>query len=121
MIYRFWLDHADAVGTALVLAALAVLVFVFQDRAHARQMAGQRATDAALRKKDRAELHARYGRVVAVLAQRRPTFAEEVEQALGHTRPVPVRTPLDECFVERTVADVPSPYTSVWTGGEVRW
>lgn len=119
-LYAFWLDHADAAGAALVVAALAVVVFVLQDRAHVRQMAGQRATDAALRRRDRAELHERYGRVVKHLAQRRPTWTEDITQALDLTLPLP-RTPLAEAYLDRTVADVPSPYAPVFTEGEVRW
>lgn len=121
-LYMFWTQYADAAGAALIVAALAAIGWYFTHRAHERELAAQRTADRALRDADRAELHDRYGRIIKHLAQRRPTFDEQITQAIGHTRPGPVRTPLSDAYaLERTVADVPSPYTPVWTGGEVRW
>ena len=84
-------DHLDAVGVALIAAALLVICVIALDRAYTRTAAAQRASHRALRSRDRAaywRLHHRY----ALLCSAGITVeqaAAEAEQITAPDLPIP--------------------------------
>lgn len=114
-LHAFWAFHADAVGAALAVAAVAVLAIYVIVRRYDRLARGQRAVDRAMRARDRKV----YGERLRAILDAQPGGLDEcATQAIRVNRTV--RTPLMEASGDLTVDTPRNPYAPLpYSGLEV--
>lgn len=114
---RFWYQHADAAGAALIVAVLAVIALILIIRRYERLARGQRTVYRIRLTEQRKELHDRYAGIIRHLTKRPRTLDEHNATAVAVTRPQPLA---DAYVFGQTIADVPSPYTPTFYRGSAR-
>lgn len=121
-LHTLWALHADAVGAALIVAGIALLIGAWLDYRHQHALR-------ALRGVNRALIHTGLtaslgkartaGRTAAARAAAH-SFDCAADDALAVAQPQPpVRTPLMEAYLDPTI-DEPVPYLPVFWDGRTR-